>query len=363
MRNALRAGIVLAVSTVVAATAVVVGNAAQLQVNGGQISVASATNPCAGQTLAVTTDAVAGTATWIEVTTPATWPSACVGKRIDLMVLDGAQVRTASIASAPVAGTVTPLDLSGSFTPPSTGNPVSAVVAGWSIATTWTYSPQPPVTGPITPGTPETDLRSVTWTSVVVGQQFCVDVTVSTTNQTSQKDWAVDLNIGQRPFNGATSGYQIQGADAQKVAFAANPDAGKVTIVGTGNYKKLRSTDPALSFTVCHYSTPAPQYDPALTYTVIQGPVTGNPWNACVTTSVSVTGTPLFYAGWRADVEMSAAVALANTPPNTYQRVYASGGAYTLQQLPGNVWRVSGSHWGNYGIRDGQGITFTLCAE
>ncbi len=179
----------------------------------------------------------------------------------------------------------------------------------------------------------------------------------------------VPEGLGRRPEHRSAAvqrgnlGLPDPGCRRQKVAFAANPDAGKVTIVGTGNYKKLRSTDPALSFTVCHYSTPAPQYDPALTYTVIQGPVTGNPWNACVTTSVSVTGTPLFYAGWRADVEMSAAVALANTPPNTYQRVYASGGAYTLQQLPGNVWRVSGSHWGNYGIRDGQGITFTLCAE
>jgi hypothetical protein len=214
----------------------------------------------------------------------------------------------------------------------------------------------------VTPGTPWTDIRALSWPTVVAGQQFCFDVTVSTTNASGQEDWALDLDVAQRPFNGATSGYQVQGADAGKVRLASAPVGGILTIVGTGSYRKLRSSDPALSFRVCHWGTPVPAYDAALTYLVSQGPVTGDPNGACVATTVAVTGTPVFYAGWRADVDMTAAIALASSGGNSFDGVYANDG-YTIEVLPGNVYRVSGAHWGNYGLRDGMTRTVVLCAH
>lgn len=357
--------VVTAVTAVVAVAGGQVANAARLQVRAGQMSVADAGNPCAGVTLQVSAEPVTGSASAVSVTTPAGWPSACAGKTVDVVVSDGAVTRVGSIPAAPAAGATMPVALDAAFTPSPTGVTTAATVGGWQVATTWSYAPAPPaVIGPVTPGTTTTDLRSVTWPLVNVGQQFCVDVTVSTTNPNGQEEWAVDLNIDQRPFNGATSGYQISGPDAWKVLFrSAVPQDGKLTIIGSGTYKKLRAGDPALSFTVCHYGTPAPVYDPALTYTVVQGPVTGTASTACVTSAVSVTGTPTFYAGWRADIDLSAAVALVSTPPNTFEGVFAADDSYRLEALGGNVWRVSGSHWGNYGLRDGMVREVTLCAQ
>lgn len=141
MRRSLRAAIVLVVTAVVAVSAVVVGNAAQLPVDAGQISVATANHPCSGRTLAVTAAPVAGTTSTVSVTMPADWPTACVGKRVDVVVADAAVTRTGSITSAPAAGSSASVTLSGAFTPAATGITTAAVVAGWSLATSWSYTP------------------------------------------------------------------------------------------------------------------------------------------------------------------------------------------------------------------------------
>lgn len=141
MRRSLRAAIVLVVTAVVAVSAVVVGNAAQLPVDAGQITVASAGHPCAGRTLAVSAAPVAGTTSTVTVTMPADWPAACVGKRVDVVVGDSAATRTGSIASAPSAGATATVTLSGTVTPATSGITTAAVVAGWSLGTSWSYTP------------------------------------------------------------------------------------------------------------------------------------------------------------------------------------------------------------------------------
>ena len=334
-----------------------VGSAASLTIAGGSLGTHAAGHPCPG-TLAATTAPTSLPVSTVTVTAP----PACAGRTLTVAVNDGVNVRQ-GIATAPASGSVA-VGLNGTYSP-SAGTQVAAVVNGWYLATSWTNTPPvvPPTSGAVTPGTSWTDIRSLTWPTVQAGQQFCFAVTVSTTNGNGQQDWALNLNVAQRPFNNATSGYQLGGADAGKVAFTSEvPVGGVLQIVGTNSYKKLRSSD-SLSFTVCNDDTPPPAYDPALTYTVTQGPVTGDNANACVATTVSVTGTPIFFAGWRADINMTAAIALASSGGQTFSGVYATGDSYTMQQLPGNIWRVSGAHWDNYGIRDGMTRTVVLCAN
>ncbi len=141
MRRSLRTAVVLVLTAVGAVSAVVVGNAAHLSVNAGQLSVASASHPCPGRTLAVSAAPVSGTTSVVSVTTPADWPAACVGERVDVVVADGTVTRTGSIASAPAAGTSVNVTLSGAFTPAPAGVTTAAVVAGWSLATSWSYAP------------------------------------------------------------------------------------------------------------------------------------------------------------------------------------------------------------------------------
>lgn len=336
-----------------------IAHAAVLNVHPASLSTFTVGHPCTG-TMTATTPTTSGTTTAVDLTAP----TGCAGLPLAITLTSGAEVRHGA-AIAPASGSVR-VTFDESYTP-STSVAVAATVAHWHLPTTWSYTPavvEPPTAGPVTPGTDWTDIRSLTWPTVNVGQQFCFDVTVSTTNRNGQEDWALNLNIAQRPFNGAVSGYQILGADAGKVAFTSTvPSDGVLKIVGTGSYKKLRSSDPALSFSVCHWGTPAPAYDPALSYSVNQGPVVGGPNAACVTTEVRVTGTPVFYAGWRADIDMSAAIALASSPGNTFSGVYAQNDGFTIEVRPGNVYRVSGAHWGNYGLRDGMTRTVVLCAN
>jgi len=312
VRNALRAAIVFAVIAVVAVTSVVVGNAAQLQVDGGQLSVASASHPCAGYSLAVTADPVPGSTSTVRVTMPAAWPSTCVGKRIDVAVSDGTPTgtRTGTITAAPAASTAATVALNGAFTPASTGITTSAVVAGWSLATSWSYVP--PSTGPVVPGNPVTVVRSTSW-NISNHDQACVTVDVSTTT-TGQSLWRVDLVVAEPPFYGATSGYTITGGQVELVGpgVAVN---GRLGIQGKNNGWDTLSSSQVRQFTVCHYNLPTPPNLPsAYTTSVAQGLI----WTdtqACLTTTVTGNGTSNFYFGWQAAVDMSSA----------YQRIESTG--------------------------------------
>ncbi len=223
MRNALRGVIVLVVTAVLAGTAVVVGNAAQLQVNAGQLSVASAGHPCPGQRLAASAGAGAdGTTGQLQVTMPASWPDACVGKTIDLAVGTGSTSVTGRL-QAPAAGVKTDVTLSNSFTP-TTGSPVSAVVEGWSIPVDWTYRAAATcrlthdVTGwqnvqgvwtPILAPTQSPagcEVQSVTagnsWTTGgFTVQQFEVRIRNTSSREAA---WAATLDFSQSPFPGWT---------------------------------------------------------------------------------------------------------------------------------------------------------------
>ncbi len=312
MKRLLRAAAVLAAALGLGATGVVVSNASQLPVTGGDISVGSVAHPCAGRTLAVTAAApVTGTTSTVSVTTPADWPAACVGKRIDLVVADGAVTRTGFVAQAPAAGTPAPVTLDAAFTPTQNGVDTAATLAGWSLATSWAYTPAPPTTGPVEPGTPYTDIRALTWTlpDAAPGgtnNSACFQVTVSTTNASGQQDWAVDIHTAQRPFNGATTGYWIDGSDAGRVRFQwGTPTNGVITIEGVPPDHKLRASQ-SLTFRVCNANLPAPPDVPSA-YQVVYSQGTWTSTQACMRATVTGNGSSLFPFGWSAPIDMTPA--------------------------------------------------------
>lgn len=332
-------------------------NAAALPLTGSSLASRTASHPCPDPDPATATAATGSGTTYSAVS--ATVPAECEGRELKVTLLNGTTELRSGTATVAGSGATT-VDLGGSYTA-AANLTVRAVVDGWDLPTTWSFTPPAP-TGPVTPGTTTTDLRSVQWTSVTVGRQFCVAVTVSTTNPNGEEDWAVDLNTDQRPFNGATTGYQITGTDWANVAFASEaPVGGKFTIVGTGAYKKLRAVD-SLSFTVCNYDTPPPTYDPGLAYAVVSSPPTGD-WNPCVTSTVSVVGTPVFFAGWRADVDMSPAISAITAAGGVFTGMHLPTGDMTMSQISETVWRVTGTGWNTAGVRDSTTQTFTLCAR
>ncbi len=333
-----------------------IASAASLNVRTASLGAFTASHPCPG-TLAATTTTTTGTASTVQVTAPA----ACASRLLRVAVDDGSVVREGTV-TAPASGSVT-VTLNGTYTP-STGVVVAGTVDGWSLAATWAYTPPaPPTTGPVTAGTSWTTIPSLTWPTLVNGRQACFAVTVSTSNTGGQEEWALVLDTNQRPFNGATTGYQIGGADGGRVRFASTtPTAGRLTIVGIGDDRKLRSPD-SLSFSVCNYGTPAPAYDPALTYTVTQS-APSTDWSPCTTVTVAVTGTPLFYAGWRADVDMAPAIAAIRAAGGVWAgTVSVRTGDVSAQLLTGTTWRATGTGWNTAGVRDGSPQSFTMCAD
>lgn len=221
----MRAALAAAVTAVVALTCAVVGSAAQLTVDGGTLSVADAGHPCAGRRLAVSaTAAVGATTSSVTVTPPADWPSACVGRPIDLVVADGTVTRSGTLASAPAAGQPATVTLDAPFTPSAAGVTTAATVSGWALPTAWSFAPTTPPpfqmrcevrdtsTGAVVPGSTCTvvALRSQAWGAVGQRQANVYVDTVSTKVSHTQYLWlAVDVSTAPGipgDWNWATSG-------------------------------------------------------------------------------------------------------------------------------------------------------------
>ena len=258
MKRLLRAAAVLAAALGLGATGVVVSNASQLPVTGGDISVGSVAHPCAGRTLAVTTDPpVTGTTSTVSVTTPADWPAACVGKRIDLVVADGTVTRTGFLAQAPAANTTTPVGLNAAFTPASTGITASAVVAGWSLGTSWSYSGSTSPYGTCTVVHPSgnpiagqtcsiTSLSVNTW-GTPGAREGGLSVTFSSTGVNGQQrvEFALNLAAAQglpQGWNWSTSGVKAKAdtwVPATGYRCSTLPTLSGQTIPGWGSYSNV----------------------------------------------------------------------------------------------------------------------------
>lgn len=329
------------------------GSAAQLAVAAGSLSASAVTHPCPGPDAVVMPAGPTGAANTFTGAT-VSLPTGCDGSTVQLVLLDGATV--VASGSGPVAGTTATVTTTGAYVA-ATGLTVLATVSGWNLPAEWPWTAPPTATtNPITSGNADTVV--VVGPFEVIGwHRFCVPITV---DSTSDATWRLRLDLNQRPFNGV-SPTALEMPGWVKIEPPGVVD-GIVHLVRSGAVGSR-----AESFTLCA-TTPPPVYDPSLGYGTTTGPVTGSSAQACVSTTVSVVGTPQFYAGWRADVDMNAAIALAATSPDTFTGVSALGGPYLLESLGGGVWRASGAGVpppgaNTHGIRDDSPRTVTLCAS
>lgn len=322
-----------------------VGQAAQLTLTGGRLGTFGATQPCPGTATAVPSAAGGAGFTAVSLTLPS---ALCSGATLRLAVRNG----TTRIAQGQAVVTGSTATVTGLSYAAASTYTVSATVDGWGLPTTWSYTPPPATSGPITAGNANTVLTPPTYPTNTLGNRICAQIEVRPVDV--RWPWSLRIDLNQRPFNGVSANLLERPGWLKIVS-----DVGGVVVLEGNGANATR----AESFTICA-NTPPPTYDPALTYTVTQAAaVVESPGVGCTTTVVRVSGTPTFYAGWRADVDMNAAIAIAATQPNTFSGVYAANDSFTLQDLGGGVYRVSGGNYNNWGIRDGDAITVRLCAS
>lgn len=340
-------------------------SAAALRVGGSALGALSATAPCAPTSLAVVPSAAsAGRASAVVVSDV---PAACQGlpANVRLYRADGSAVATTDTTlTLPVASSATVAvpefavsDVAG----------VAMTVGTWGVATRWSAPVSAP-SGPVTAGA-NTVLDALTWPVVQGGgTQLCFEARVTTTSATPVA-WSIDMHVDQRPFNGEgrASAYSINRSDLSTFT-TASAVGGTLTIIGNPNADQWNTVarikaGQYVTVDVCDWSAPAPVYDPALTYTVTTAQPTGSVEYACVRSTVSVTGSPQFYAGWRADVDLGPLFAkiTADGRAAGSPAVYYDGGTFSIARLSGDVWRVAATGSASYGVRDDVSRSFSVC--
>ncbi|WP_454050946.1 hypothetical protein [Cellulomonas sp. Marseille-Q8402] len=355
-RRALPAVLLAVVLVAVVSLALRPASAARLPLTGGQLMTGTGA-PCAATSLGAAPGAAgsSGTATQVLLTGV---PAACRGQvaTVRLFAADGS-----ALAAADTTVTLAAADSTTVTVPSYPAARVAGValtVGTWSLPTSWT-TPAGAVTGPVTPG-PGTTFTSVTWSQLAAsGTQACVTVALQATPGT---DWRVDLHLDQRPFNGVTSGAGFVVTDPWWARVQSVRPVDGVVSVGAWIGSGTLSPGQTLSVTVCHYGLPAPVYDPALPYTQSTTAVTGSGGYACTSTTVGVSGTPQFYAGWRADVDVAPLVAYFTARGVTPDlRTLTAPGNHTVTARGGTVYRVTPTAWDTWGVRDDTTRTFQLC--
>jgi hypothetical protein len=175
------------------------GSAAALGVNGGFLGTYSATHPCPGTATVTPTTGSAITFSAVGVTVPA----GCAGRTLKLTMISGSTVLSGTATVAVSGATVV------SFAP-TTYNALSswtiaAVVDGWNLPTTWSFTPPPFWCTVVTTGSTATCTATVT---IFVGTKpggsssaTYYDVVVTTTS-TSYVQWEVGFYLDS-PFYGA----------------------------------------------------------------------------------------------------------------------------------------------------------------
>lgn len=177
----------------------------------------------------------------------------------------------------------------------------AAVFAAPANGGTW-------VTTPVSPITPGTGVQvAVTWTkddNAYNAIQVCAQVVVSTTSATPVA-WEFVLNLGVAPWNGVTTGYQIQQGNA-----TWSYDGHVVRVDGTSDPNQAVSAGHPRTILVCNYNlVPIPAGSSSGDYTVTASHGTWTTGTACVVTTIRGTGASQFYANWSATVDMTDAFA------------------------------------------------------
>lgn len=334
-----------------------VGNAAGLSIigrSGGLFSQGAAR--CTDGPLTVSPSGTPAGGQYAQVTVTGDFGS-CTGGNVSVYLSASPNTVLFSGAGTVSGGSMTVA--SSAFTPPATTDgDVVLGLNGWAIPASWAYvPPAPEPQGPVTPGD---NIEFVgdgpSWNVMGVGNQFCFDAVVRGTSPTPAP-WTLDLHVTQRPFNGrtTTSGLQLYTWNGYEWV-SNNAVDGVLQIRGTGA-KATISASQEYTVTLCDYGSPPPLYDPVLTYTVSPGAITGDANWACMAVTVAVAGTPLFYAGWRADVDVTPLLALrTGTPVFGVQE-----GDHQVAFLGGTTYRVTGSGWGTGRIRDDAPRAFHIC--
>lgn len=228
----------------------------------------------------------------------------------------------------------------GAFTA-TTGAPFTAPTAtaarvfvagdGWPVAATW--SP-PAASGPVYPGPDGSAFdTTVTWdlTNATSGQQACFTIRV-TTRSTTPIVWSAYVDTTQAPFNGARTGYSLQGDESWKYQLGSPTPAGLIRISGrTGVWQPYDTVvaGQVRTVTVCNYALPGAVVTPSA-YTVSFAQGTWTDREACVVTTVTGNGTSPFYVAWQTPVDMTAAVA----------RLRSAGGTPDAWRYGGEEWRI-----------------------
>jgi hypothetical protein len=234
---------------------------------------------------------------------------------------------------------------------------VAVTVGTWGLPATWTASTGS-VSGPVTPG-PGTTFGTPTWTQVASsGTQACVSVPVTPSTGGA---WRVDLHLSQRPFNGLTSGSGFVVSPWWAAVRSTTPVDGVVSVAPRAGYEQMGAGQ-TTTVQICHYDLPAPQHDPALTYTQTPGTPAGSADYACLPVTLAVSGTPQFYAGWRTDVDIAPLIAFFTSRGRTPDlRTLTVGGNYSVAAQGGTVYRVTPTAWDTWGVRDDTPRAFQVC--
>lgn len=355
-RAAAPAALLVVVLAVLTALALAPASAAGLAVRGPSVTTAGAA-PCAAATLGAVagTASASGTATQVVLSGV---PAACRGQvaTVRLYAADGTALAAADASATLAAAASTAVTVPAYATGRVAG--VAVTVGTWSLPVTWT-APAGVASGPVTPGA-GTSFGSLAWSQLATsGTQACVTVDVSGASGTS---WRVDLHLQQRPFNGVTSGSGFSVSPWWAGVLDPTPVDGVVSVGARPGQAAFATA--AATVTICHYGLPAPAHDPALTYTQTTGAVTGTGAWACQTTTVAVAGTPQFYAGWRADVDVAPLVAwFAARGMRADLGTLTAQGNYVLAAQGGTTYRVTPTAWDTWGVRDDTSRTFELCAR
>lgn len=356
-RRALPVLLLAAVVGVLAALALAPASAARLPLTGAQLMTGTGA-PCAASTLGAAVPASAGTSGTATQVVLSGVPAACRGQvaTVRLYAADGTALATADTTATLAAADQTTVTVPAYPTARVAG--VALTVGTWSLPTSWT-TPAGAVTGPVTPG-PGTTFTSVTWSQLASsGTQACVTVVLTAASGT---DWRVDLHLDQRPFNGVTSGAGFLVMDPWWARVEQTRPVDGVVSVGAWLGSGTLQPGQRQSVTICHYGLPAPVHDPALAYTQTTTPVTASGGWACTSTTVGVSGTPQFYAGWYADVDVAPLVAYFTARGATPDlRTLSASGNYSLSARGGTVWRVTPTAWDTWGVRDDTTRTVQLC--
>lgn len=354
-RRALPVALLAVVVAVLAALALSPASAARLPLTGAQLMTGTGA-PCGAVPLGAAAPAgAAASATQVVLSGV---PVACRGQvaTVRLFAADGSALAAADTTVTLAAAESTTVTVPSYATARVAG--VALTVGTWALPTSWT-SPTGAVTGPVTPG-PGTSVVSVTWSQLSAsGTQACVTVVLTATPGT---DWRVDLHLDQRPFNGVTSGSGFIVTDPWWARVEQTRPVDGVVSVGAWIGSGTLTSGQRLSVTVCHYNLPAPAHDAALPYTQTTTPVTGSGGYACLSTTVGVSGTPQFYAGWRADVDVAPLVAYFTARGVTPDlRNLTASGNYALAAHGGTVYRVTPTAWDTWGVRDDTTRTAQVC--